>query len=264
MGSTAAVLGPVAVLITILFSLFASSLFGRNIGQTTCKYHVSFSPRARAFSIWSLIYVSSWVACLVQLASRTELSLRSNLLWSAAWLLCSVWVPLFSPEKPRFLVAAAVSILAAAACGTCVIVIEKAWSRQWELVLLTTPVSLLTGWLFTAGAINVAIAGKANSGAKSACVFVAARGADETESQFLYRRRLRYREARTQAAIVVSWVPLVLADVVAALSISLKDPVLALPLCWAILNTRSFPNTGYILSIIVLLCCAVVAALRPL
>lgn len=239
------------VLVGEALSIASIYVWGVNVGDGACAWRVPYSPRSGAFGIWSIIYTSTALLCVLQLASVVPaLDLGASVLWAVAWLLCAVWVPLFDASSPRSLIFAAAAIGAAAACATAASWRAEAWRWTGEdpplglPFVLGLPLSLLAGWLLAASSIGVGVALKANAAdAQSTCVAPApARMSMESERQYQRRRRRRYREAFEAAPVEESPVPMLLAVAVAALAVGARDPALPLPVAWALLYQRTFPG----------------------
>lgn len=138
-----------------------------------------------------------------------------------------------------------------------------AWRLGGAAVALGWPLSLLAGWLLTAASLGVGIAVKAGrSDASTECVRVPPRGRDEAEQAYRQRRRVLYRESYARAPAVESPVPIALSAAVAGLAVLIRDPLLPLPLAWAIVNLKAFPAVSYALAIVVCGCGVAGAAVR--
>tara|TARA_Y100000996_G_scaffold191353_1_gene149674 strand:- start:341 stop:583 length:243 start_codon:yes stop_codon:yes gene_type:complete len=70
------------LLSSLALSVFTLSVFGRHVGESAARYRVSFQPDGRAFSIWWLIYSTTFAASLVGLALHAEVERAALLLWS--------------------------------------------------------------------------------------------------------------------------------------------------------------------------------------
>ena len=263
------VFGPLAVLSAALLSVTSTSLWSRNVGETSCGWRLSYSPDGRAFAIWGLIYLYTAVSVVMQITTLLViLGWWANFLWGLAWVCCTIWVPLFDAEYPDALRAAALVI----ACGA-TSALMGAWESQmwvadnWEQrgkqLAVGLPLTLLAGWLLTASSIGIGIAWKANQpGAYSTCIRVEPKRPDESESQYRRRRRVLYREAYAKSPSGVSVVPFVLSLLVGGLAFAIPDPVLTVPLAWAVLNLRAFPSFVYVGCLVVLACGSAGACVR--
>lgn len=266
------IIGPLFVLSAFCLSLASSAIWSRNVGETSCGWRTDYSPDGRAFSIWGLIYLGTFVSVIVQIGGVVVFDWWVNLFWGLTWVCCAVWVPMFDNEYPSALRTAALVITASGGLS-----LAAAWhSQQWiaddgkwdtraKHLLAGVPLSILAGWLLTATSLNWGIAYKASlPDAMATCVRVAPRRKDESDSEYRYRRRVAYREAYAKAPARVSLVPPFLAIGIAALSAGARDPVLALPLMWAIVNLKAFPSLVYVLSLLVLLAGVAVATVLAL
>lgn len=262
------VIGPLLVLSACCLSLVSSDIWSRNVGETSCGWRTDYSPDGRAFAIWGLIYGSTIVSILFQIGGALVFDWWVNLLWGLTWVCCSIWVPTFDAEYDSALRTAALVITAsgglslAAAWHSQMWIADESGTRARQL-LAGVPLSILAGWLLTAMTINWGIARKASlPNAMSTCVRVAPRRKDEDEREYRYRKRVAYRQAYARAPVRVSLVPAVLAIAVAVLSVAVRDPVLPVPLMWAIVNLRAFPSVIYVASLVVLSAGAAIAAVR--
>ena len=268
-GVGAYLFGPAAVLSAWVLSLSASGLWSRNVGETSCAWRVNYSPDGRAFGIWGAIYLLTFVTAILQMLQVIAvLDWWVNFLWALTWALCSLWVPLFDAEYAGALRSSAVVILCAAGCATAGAArsemwLAKDWAQRGRQLAAGVPLTLLAGWLLAASAIGTGIAIKASApDAYSSCVRVPPRRPDESTRAYRERRRVLYREAYAKEYVSPSIVPLFLALAVGGLAVAIRDPVLPLPLCWAVVNLRDFPTLVYMASLVVLLCAATEAGVR--
>jgi hypothetical protein len=249
-------IGPLAVLSAAALSIAATSIWSRNVGDTSCGWRVDYSPNGRAFGIWGLLYTGTFAVCVIQTTGSVPVfDWWVHFLWALSWLSCTFWVPLFDAESPASLSWACVKILLAALSGTAAVWVAAMWTGEesrWGRVGLGCPLTLLAGWLLTASSINVGIVYKATRpGARVSCVKVPPRQQHESHSQYRERRRALYRKQYASAPLRVSFVPVVLAVGVAALSVGASDPLLAAPLAWAIVNLKGFPCVEYVAALVV-------------
>ena len=261
-------LGPLMVLSACLLSMVSSAIWSRNVGETSCGWRTDYSPDGRAFSIWGVIYVGTLVSVFLQVFGVLVFHWWVNLLWGLTWVCCAVWVPAFDAEYPSALRTAALVITLSSGFS-----LAGVWyARMWEAesggergrqVAVGWPLVILAAWLLTATSINWGIAWKASRpGSAASCVRVEPKRRDESDNGYRYRRRVAYREAYAKAPARVSVVPALLAAVVGGLSIIIPEPLLVLPLLWAIVNLKAFPHVVYVLSAIALINCSVVAFMR--
>jgi len=241
----------VVVLISIILSIISGWVFGRGIGDVSCTYHLNYSPATRAFGIWSVIYLLGFTTVLAQLISYMRLNnmfaaKEANLLYALAWFCATLWTPIFVADKKWTHILASVTLCACASCALAATVVENAWQhdvderRRW---FIAAPFSMLAGWTMTAAAVAVGIAYEAN---------------DNRPDDNCKTERSGYNILYTPVDVEdYSFAPLVLALVVAIVAVWLPDPVLPLPVIWAIYHmVPSYPNwIGF-----VLLCAASVFA----
>lgn len=252
--------GPLVVLGALALSLASTAKWRRNVGETSCGWRVDYSPDGRAFAIWwVVIYPGTIVSAVAQLTRLVPvLDWWTNFLWAAAWVFCALWVPLFDAESASALRAAMLQILFGATAATAAVWHEGPWvgaPERTARVLLCLPLTTLAGWLIAASAINVGIAWKASRpGATATCARVPPQGARESEQSYRRRRRVLYREAYAKAPARVSFVPVVLALGVAGLATGARDPVLPVPLLWAVLNLKAFPSCEYVMAVVICAC----------
>lgn len=248
--------GPVLVLAGTALS--AASIAKWGVGAS-CAWRVGYEPKSRAFGIWSLIYPTTVLFSFLQLG-QPVFDVWVGALWAASWLFCAVWVPLFDASSSASLIGAAIAISAAAGCATAATWRADAWRQPRGALGL--PLSLLAGWLLTAASIGIGIAIQANApDASHTCVRIVP-VQDETLREFRLRRRAAYREAARQAPVRDSIVPVFLAAGAAALAAGAREPVLPLPVVWAVINLKVFPSVRSTAAILVCFCGIVGSALR--
>jgi len=260
-------IGPAAVLSGALFSIAANRVWFRNVGETSCRWRRAYSPDGRAFGIWLLIYSTTLISCIVQLTGQTPvLDWFPNALWALSWTICALWTPFFDGETPMALRAAASLLFVAAGAATLATSIETAWrnsDNRLAMILLTAPLSALTGWLWVAAVLGWGIANAASDSRASAeACYVPPKRMDESEEEYRYRRRVLYREAYARMKPEVSIVPLLVAIAVATLCALIPDPLVAVPVAWAIVNLKAFPSVVYLLALCALSVGVTVAVLR--
>lgn len=232
------VAGPMAVFIGISLSVCANYSFGSQIGDVACRWRVSYSPSGRAFGIWALIYTWNLVSCVYQLSNAlcecTYASLPwTNLLIAGAWGFCGLWVCIFGDIKNRLnpqlgLVVSTLVIVAATMLAVGAAMLERGWQqpRADRILLVQIPVSLFAGWLLAATSISFGTTVLSLS----------------TEPSLRCSRRASYwtfnRETYEDSSSCASFVPITLAVAVSMLAMIIPDPVLPIPLVWAIVNMR--------------------------
>lgn len=220
--SVSSVSGPLSVVGALVLSAASSSRWSQNVRATSSRWRVAYSPKSRAFSIWSLIYAWTLVSAVSQcLGLASDFGLWTNLFWAFSWLCCALWTPLFNVESLLSLRAAMACLLFATGFATAAVAEARIWVAASVPELLQrfawrAPISILAGWLLTASAINVGIVFKAT-----------------VESVVV--------SPSTYTGAPVSRVPLLLSFAVAGIAALVRDPLIPLPLVWAIANLRSFP-----------------------
>lgn len=231
-----------ALFTSVALSLLLNIVFGKQIGNVACSWRISFSPDARAFRIWGVIYVWTLVSFVYQLSDAFAwLGWHAyasvpwvNLMAAGAWGFCGLWVIAFGQaagtDAPGGLLLATAFIAAAAALALAATITERAWkyASADRLLVVGAPLSLFAGWLMTALAVGTGTTVLAWSGQPSAC---RGRYDDERYSTFT---RSRYEDSVSFA----SNVPVVLALAVSAGAFVVCDPVLPLPLIWGIYHMK--------------------------
>ena len=66
--------GPLFTLTCLLVSVASSSFLGVNIGETSCKYRLDYSPNGRAFGIWAVIYTGCVVVCVLEMTGTVPVA----------------------------------------------------------------------------------------------------------------------------------------------------------------------------------------------
>lgn len=228
-----------AVQVAVVLSMVSNCLYGRGIGDVSCKYTLSFSPSSPAFGIWLLIYVGAVVSSMAQLVAYDfdEIIFAKGwtlFFYALAWGLATLWTPVFAQNTGPFLIAAAVLLCGTAACATLATAIENPWSdgvqevKRW---LIGLPISLLAGWTLVAATLSVFIALKAND-----------RVPDEPCDAPRERNSYSILDPLSDMP-GGSYTPLLLSLAVSLLSFLIVDPVYPLPVAWAIAWMRpSAPN----------------------
>ena len=231
---------PVGVLFAISMTIVAIAFFGGMIGELACSWRLSYSPSGAAFSIWGLIFLWSIGSCVYQLLNGFDeiytytSKPRVNLLEMAAWLLSAVWVVAFSAERGvdpiRAVTTAMFFLVAAMFCAMGAAVTEGAWRNDHvgRILGVGVPYSLLAGWLWAASGVSVGIVVKAwTVPADSRC---------RNDQRRHYTTLLRADPLEWYGW--ESWAPLLLATGISAIAFLLPDPILPLPMIWAIRNMK--------------------------
>ena len=217
----------------ICFSLLFNFLFGRGIGDVSNRYRLSSSPSNQAFGIWGLIYTSLIVSSIyqvVQLSSSTGSSQEQTNMTNttsqgedtnisnfnaikystgASLILAGIWVPLFTRDTSTSQWISSFVLLASVLpilISLSTPIVER---KKMEYLFVAVPSSLYAGWLIVATSLSFGISMK---------------------------RSFQY-DLSISTLGVIGWV-------VSLLSYVLKNPILPLPLAWAILFVDgSFSNS---------------------
>jgi len=206
----------------ICFSLLFNFLFGRGIGEVSNRYRLSSSPSNQAFGIWGLIYTSLIVSSIyqvVQLTStggvqnqtiitntsqeeKTDISTFNAMKYStgASLILAGIWVPLFTRDTSASQWISSFVLLASVLPILISLSIPIAERKRMEYLFVAVPSSLYAGWLIVATSLSFGISMK---------------------------RSFQY-DLSISTLGILGWI-------VSLLSYLLKNPILPLPLAWAIL-----------------------------
>lgn len=237
-----------AVALSWTLSVVVSFRMGRSVGKVSCKYRLPYTPSRAAFGIWLVIYAGGLAAIIYQLATSPILPL-ANWLYAGAWVGTTLWLPLFSKDTGLTLILAAVVLATTATSGVAASVATNVWrGPDVDEVLqlaIGIPFSLLAGWTLTATSLSVGIAWLANDGIDVECTPL----------------ELEQQEATIYNALPSSGnsspVPLLLSLAVAPAAVALSDPVLTLPVAWAVANMS--PSVGNWVALLVLLTASLLA-----
>lgn len=227
-------LGPWVLLSGFVFGVALNT--NRRIGNVACAWRLSYSPKAPAFGIWGVIYLWTVGSAVLQLAhgylAPTYVGEpQANYLMGAAWIVVGAWGLTFGrgaeEDIPGFIGVAAFVLVSAAMLALGAVSIEQSWRSRdpWKIVGVGVPYSLFAGWLIVAAAANIGIAIKA-----------ATEPPDARCTRGRYRRQ--WEEDPIDASSGSSWVPLGLAIAASVGAVLLPDPVLVLPVAWAIWNMK--------------------------
>jgi hypothetical protein len=236
---------------TVILSVVSNGLYGRGIGDVSCKYRLDFSPSAPAFGIWALIYGGAVATATVQLTSSSSTTpvfakKDSITLYALAWLFAALWTPVFTRQTGLMLILAAALLCATAALSLSAAIIENGWEDPLETPLkpwlISAPISLLAGWTTVASALSIGIAYKANDNDPDVCEF--------------YPRNMNILTSTANPGRI-ELAPLLIALVVGAIALRVSDPILPMPVAWAIFFT--YPNYGSWAGFVVASGCSIVA-----
>ena len=215
-------------------SVLSNWRYGRNIGEISCTYELSYSPSRQAFGIWGLIYAAcaATVAgqCITYAAgSPVFASDYGNAFYALAWLCAAFWTPTFTTNTPLSHVCAAAMLCLCAACALAAVAIENAWQpcgTWFRRLLISTPFALLGGWTLAATALSVGIAGRVlDAHPDPPCAEL------DTPT---YRNGLSLLSLPSTWTRPAHWLPVTLATTVAVTCAWTREPIVPLPLAWAI------------------------------
>lgn len=231
--STRAIAGPMALLFGLGVAVLMSLTFGRQMGDVACAWRVSYAPGRRAYSIWGLIFAWGLASAVAQLCVALDWSHvhaaepYNNALACLGFLAAGMWVVVFgcsrNEEARAGLLISASFLLAGTWCAVGACAQERSW-RGWEwerIVWIGVPFALFAGWMLVATALGLGIA----------YLVLARYPPDYRCFDSDVGKETIWRAAGAGGR---SWTPLVLSVPVAAGSALLPDPVLPLPLLWAI------------------------------
>lgn len=159
-----------AVQAAIVLSIVSNCISGRGIGNVSCKYTLSFSPRNRAFAIWIVIYAQAIFFTLAQqvaqlLGEDIFAKEQTLLFYALAWAMAALWTPVFGQGTKVGLAIASSLLIASCAYATLAITTENPWGADKPYTthwIIGLPLSLLAGWVFVAAALSFGIAWTAN------------------------------------------------------------------------------------------------------
>lgn len=226
---------------TFLLTSWVSGMYARRgFGKVRCRVMLTYSPSKTAFSIWSVIYLLTVTNVAVQIVGEIKnLDMYStdvvNALHATAWGLAAVWLPLFgyADTAPWLYIMCGLVLLAMAATSFAASVLcASEWAeggselRRWTLA---APLSFLAGWTCVAASLNVGIAFMANA-YPGKCALKR-----NTRSYWLFSQS---KEGIETMPTLPSVVPLVLATGLVTVALFRPDPILPIPLIWAILFMR--------------------------
>jgi len=217
----------------IVLSLVSNGAFGKGIGDVSCRYTQRFSPSNEAFGIWVPIYMLSFLIFVEQLTpslfgtvNDVDVPLIPNVFYGLSWLFASFWTPAFTTNTPQGMIWAAVFLSLTSLCSLTAVLTSRLWSTScW---VTASAYSSLAGWTLVAAALNVSIAYAANDNKPDP-------ECSDSSGSYTIFGSIDSRYETT--------VPLLLAIVVAPIAVYLPDPVLPLPVWWALLwNHASYYN----------------------
>lgn len=249
--------------LSILASVISNGYFGRGIRSASCTYETKFSPSSEAFGIWTLIYVFGAANLVEQIYSQSTKTgnyefLVANVCYGLTWVFAALWTPAFTltvesggnvVPHPLGLIVAAVFLCFAAFFSMTAVFTSSAWDSNKKRSLKWiggVAFGLLSGWVLVAASVNFAIAYNANYGKRN------------TQCDRNDNNRFTIFSPINDTSYTV--VPLGLALAVCIIALYLPNPILPLPLIWALFWMRPsyFNYTAELLLIVV----EVVALLR--
>jgi hypothetical protein len=255
--------GPVAVLATFASALVISSVFGAGVGDVSCAWNLSFSPSGRAFGIWAVIYFAMIASISVQLVDgfgpvTYAAEPQTNYLIAWSWMLCGLWSIAFTSASSRDSRAgiglAAFTLLSAMLSALGAVAIEASWrtNNAWRICAVGVPYSIFAGWLTMACVLNVSIVVKSTF------------YPPDYECYTATRVRRRYSTFVLADPIDIhsctSYVPLAATTFISIYACFIPDPVLPLPVAWAIFNMKGHLKNWIALGLVVVTSVACVIA----
>jgi len=231
------IVGPVLLLFGLGVSVLGNSVWGGTIGNVSCRYRLSYSPYNEAFGIWLVIYPWFFACVFFQFFYRFDpikfyvAKFSSNLCMCVSWASSGAWTFFFgtgdSPNPEIGLGMATFFLLLAATTAMSAVFIEQGFrvdSTITQIFTVSIPFSLYAGWLIVAASINVGI-------------FITIQRTNDTDTIGLCERSPT-NPSQPDIPNPRSWIdaslPLVLATAVSVVSVSQSDPVLLVPIVWAI------------------------------
>ena len=207
------------VFFQIVLSIASNSAFGRGVGDVSCKYTQRFAPSNEAFGIWLPIYLLAFLMLFEQAVLTQRVHLVSNTLYGLAWLFASFWTPTFTTNTPIAMTLAALFLALTSFFSLAAVLSSRLWLVSTSL-LTACAYSLLAGWTLVAASLNVAIAYAAND--------------NNPDPECPNTSSESYNLFGDRNSMFVTVVPLLLTILVTPISISLNDPVLTIPIWWAL------------------------------
>jgi hypothetical protein len=218
----------------IVLSLVSNGAFGRGIGDVSCRYTQRFSPSNEAFGIWLPIYTLSFLIFAEQLMpsffgikNDVGVPLIPNVLYGLSWMCAAFWTPAFTTNTPQGMIWAAVFLALTSLFSLTAVLSSRLWSTSsW---VTASAYSSLAGWTLVAASLNVGIAYSANDNKPDPeC-------SDSADSSYDILGPI---DSQYQTIV-----PLVLAIIIAPIAVYLPDPVLPMPVWWALFwNHASYYN----------------------
>jgi len=151
-------LGVILLALCIAASLASNAAYGSTIGSVSAQHAAAITPASSAFAIWGVIYAVLAVGVVVQI--RTPLPPPSNVFMALSFVLVALWVPVFVANTPRSIVVSGMLLALASTCAMMAIVSGQCWTNETSAssLLVDTGFSLYTGWLIVATGLSVGVA----------------------------------------------------------------------------------------------------------
>ena len=252
-GTLRASAGPTALLFGLGVAIIMSSTFKRQMGDVSCAWRVPYAPAGRAMAIWGIIFGWLMASCIGQLGVSMGFDNVyaaepwNNMLVGLALFGAGLWVLAFGcarrEDNRGGLVISASFLVSSTWCALGACTQELSWrGLDWvRIVWVGAPFALFAGWMYVASSLGVGVA------------WMAMRYPPD------YRC---FREAKPDSGVwtdedagpsrsCASWVPLLLSAPLCVAAVVLPDPVLPLPLAWAIVNTKGHSKSRLALALLV-------------
>lgn len=192
--------------LSVCVSLISNFAFGSNIGAVSRERDTSLTPSNLAFSIWGVIY--SWIVVAIAYQVWYPLPVSPNVCMGISFLLSALWVPTFSSNTRLGILSSSVILVSAFSFALAAVLLSQGWKPPiLRTLCVDAAFSLYTGWLLVASTLAVLISLK------------------ELGTQTFYLSYL--------------FVPSLIAMGVA---VPTKNPVLLLPLLWAVALQKDPPK----------------------
>lgn len=192
------------------FSIAVSSFFTDEKPEIVCEHQTGFSLSDNVLRVWLLLILLCGLITFEHVVLESNIE-ATNTLFGTALIVATVWVPLTSQRSQVAFVFASMCMLVV--CTLCIAAVTSSSLFNKNAKLFTSRpfstfgYSFVAGWAFLNAVVTTMVAFNYNYIPNEKC--------DDSGSI----------------------VPLALALGVSALSFSFRDPVIAIPTAWSILNT---------------------------